>query len=58
MNNDPDDDEDQVRITLLLPRPLFDGLLELGKRYKTGVHGVIRHIAHNAVDAKISRPNN
>jgi hypothetical protein len=56
MNNDPDDD-DQVRVTLLLPRPLFDGLLELGKRYKTGVHGVIRHIAHNAVDAMSKHPS-
>jgi hypothetical protein len=42
--------DSDVRITLILPRPLFDGLLELGKRYKTGVHGVIRHLAHNAVD--------
>jgi hypothetical protein len=54
--NDPNY-SDSVRVTLLLPRPLFDGLLELGKRYKTGVRGVIRHLAHNAVDKmKCSKP--
>jgi hypothetical protein len=42
--------DDQVRLEVQLPRKLFNGLRQLGNRYGTGVHGVIRHLAHNAVD--------
>jgi hypothetical protein len=43
-------DDDQVEILLYLPRSLFNGLRELGNQYGKGVHAVIRHLAHNAVD--------
>ena len=43
-------DADEVRLEVSLPRKLFNGLRTLGDQYGTGVHGVIRHLAHNAVD--------
>jgi hypothetical protein len=43
-------DDDQVRLEVNLPRKLFNGLRMLGEKYNTGVHGVIRHLAHNAVE--------
>lgn len=50
-NHDPATapDDDQVRLEVNLPRNLFNGLRSLGERYGVGVHGVIRHLAHNAV---------
>jgi hypothetical protein len=46
-----DPDDDQVTLYVHLPRRVFNGLLTLGDRYGTGVHGVIRHLAFNAVDS-------
>jgi hypothetical protein len=43
--------EDLVRLEVNLPRKLFNSLRTLGDQYGTGVHGVIRHLAHNAVDS-------
>jgi hypothetical protein len=43
------DADDQVTLEVHLPRDLFNGLRSLGERYGVGVHGVIRHLAHNAV---------
>jgi hypothetical protein len=50
-NHDPatSESDDQVRLEVNLPRSLFNGLRSLGERYGVGVHGVIRHLAHNAV---------
>jgi len=52
MNDRPatTDPDDQVRLEVHLPRKLFNGLRTLGDKYGSGVHGVIRHLAHNAVD--------
>jgi hypothetical protein len=44
------DDNDQVTLQVHLPRQVFKGLLALGEKYGTGACGVIRHLAHNAVD--------
>jgi hypothetical protein len=45
-----DDADDTVTLEVHLPRKVVNGLRALGSRYGTGVHGVIRHLAHNAVD--------
>jgi hypothetical protein len=49
------DADDEVRLELLLPRKLFNGLRTLGEKYGTGVYGVIRHLVHNAVDEELQR---
>jgi hypothetical protein len=46
-----DDADDTVTLEVHLPRKVLNGLGTLGDKYGTGVHGVIRHLAHNAVDA-------
>jgi hypothetical protein len=38
-----------ILLTLTTTRS-FNGLRMLGEKYNTGVHGVIRHLAHNAVE--------
>jgi hypothetical protein len=44
------DADDQVTLEVHLPRKLFNGLRTLGEKHGTGVYGVLRHLAHNAVD--------
>ena len=46
-----DDADDTVTLEVHLPRKVLNGLRTLGEKYNTGVHGVLRHLAHNAVDA-------
>lgn len=49
-NPAPSDADDTVTLEVHLPRRVVNGLRSLGDQYGTGIHGVIRHLAHNAVD--------
>jgi hypothetical protein len=46
----PSDADDTVTLEVNLPRKVVNGLRALGSQYNTGIHGVLRHLAHNAVD--------
>jgi hypothetical protein len=48
-NPAPSDADDTVTLEVHLPRKVLNGLRTVGEKYNTGVHGVIRHLAHNAV---------
>jgi hypothetical protein len=50
-----DNADDTVTLEVHLPRKVLNGLRALGDQYGTGVHGVSRHLAYNAVDMRSTK---